>query len=246
MDLEEGGWTPYTQRCHCPSRTLERCNSQYRKANRMSNSMKGYWINHVLEIKDPKRFGAYSEACIPMLQGDNKYGAKLVLFGPVAATVLGSPVQYAAVAEFDSIQAAIDFWDDADYAAARELMGPLDDESVVVDRRVCCIEGEPLTVTPKHGFWLNHVHEIVDEAAFFAYAEASMPHFTCATFGPVVRQHAGAQKIQLAAALGFDSIDKATGIYPTPEYRAALAAGGMEEGEGHVVNRTICAIEASE
>ena len=210
----------------------------------MSNSLKGYWINHVLEIKDPERFGAYAEASIPMLQSDNKYGARLVLFGPVAATVLGNPVQYAAVAEFDSIQAAIDFWDDADYAAARALMGSLDDESSVVDRRVCCIEGEPLTVTPKQGFWLNHVHEIVDEAAFYAYAEASMPHFSCTTFGPVVYQHTGTQKIQFAAALGFDNLDKATGIYSTPEYKAALATGGMEEGEDHVVNRTICAIEA--
>ena len=158
----------------------------------------------------------------------------------------GSPRPYAAAAEFDSVQAAIDFWDDPDYAAARALMGPLDDESAVVDRRVCCIEGEPLTATPKQGFWLNHVHEIIDEAAFFDYAEASMPHFRCVSFGTVVHQHAGEQKIQLAAALGFDSISKAKGIYHTPEYRAALAAGGMEGGEAHVVNRTICAIEVPE
>ena len=212
----------------------------------MGNSMKGYWINHVVDIKDPERFGAYAEASIPMFQGDNKYGARLVLFGPVLATLLGDPVQYAAVAEFDNVQAAIDFWDDPDYAAARSLMGPRDDESAVVDRRVCCIEGEPLNVTPKQGFWLNHVHEIIDEAAFFNYAEASMPHFTCVSFGTVVHQHAGEQKIQLAAALGFDSISKATGIYHTPEYGAALAAGGMEGGEGHVVDRTICAVEVAE
>ena len=241
---DSGRLNGYTQPRHGLSRVLECSTFHSRKVNQMSNSLKGYWINHVLEIKDPERFGAYAEASIPMLQSDNKYGARLVLFGPVAATVLGNPVQYAAVAEFDSIQAAIDFWDDADYAAARALMGSLDDESAVVDRRVCCIEGEPLTVTPKQGFWLNHVHEIVDEAAFYAYAEASMPHFSCTTYGPVVYQHTGTQKIQFAAALGFDNLDKATGIYSTPEYKAALATGGMEEGEGHVVNRTICAIEA--
>jgi|TARA_B110000116_G_C16665120_1_gene503565 uncharacterized protein (DUF1330 family) len=212
----------------------------------MGNSMKGYWINHVVDIKDPERFGAYAEASMPLFQGDNKYGAKLVLFGPVLATLLGDPVQYAAVAEFDNVQAAIDFWDDPDYAAARALMGPRDDESAVVDRRVCCIEGDSLNVNPKQGFWLNHVHEIIDEAAFFNYAEASMPHFTCVSFGTVVHQHAGEQKIQLAAALGFDSISKATGIYHTPEYGAALAAGGMEGGESHVVNRTICAVEVAE
>ena len=212
----------------------------------MGNSMKGYWINHVVDIKDHERFGAYAEASMPLFQGDNKYGARLVIFGPVLATLLGAPVQYAAVAEFDNVQAAIDFWDDPDYAAARALMGPRDDESAVVDRRVCCIEGEPLNVTPKQGFWLNHVHEIIDEAAFFNYAEASMSHFTCASFGTVVHQHAGEQKIQLAAALGFDSISKATGIYNTPEYGTALAAGGMKGGEDHVVNRTICAVEAAE
>ncbi len=212
----------------------------------MGHSMKGYWINHVLEIKDPERFSAYAEASMPMFQGDNKYGARIVLFGPVAATVLGAPVQYAAAAEFDSVQAAIDFWDDPDYAAARALMGPLDDESAVVYSRVCRIVFDPRTATPKHGFWLNHVHEIIDEAAFFDYAEASMPHFRCVSFGTVVHQHAGEQKIQLAAALGFDSISKAKGIYHTPEYRAALAAGGMEGGEAHVVNRTICAIEVPE
>ena len=152
----------------------------------------------------------------------------------------------AAGAEVDTGQAAIDFWDDPDYAAARALMGPRDDESAVVDRRVCCIEGEPLNVTPKQGFWLNHVHEIIDEAAFFDYAEASMPHFTCVSFGTVVHQHAGEQNIQLAAALGFDSISKAMEIYYSPEYGAALAAGGMEGDETHVVPRTICAIEVGQ
>ena len=206
--------------------------------------MKGYWINHVLDIKDPVRFGSYVEASQPMFQGNNQYGAKLMLLGPVAATLTGKPVQYAAIVEFDSVKAAIDFWNDPQYAATRALMGPLDDESAVVDRRVCCIEAEPLTVSPGQGFWLNHVQEIIDDSAFFSYAEASLPHFTCAGFGPVVHQHTGEQKIQLAAALGFDSIGTATTIYATPEYRAALAAGNMESGESHVVNRTICAIEA--
>ena len=211
----------------------------------MSNGLKGYWINHVIDIKDSQRFGAYAEASMPLFQGDNQYGAKLVIFGPVLATPLGDSVQYAAVAEFNNVQAAIDFWDDPDYAAARELMGPRNDESAVVDRRVCCIEGQPLTVTQKQGFWLNHVHEIIDETAFFKYAEASMPHFSCFTFGPIVHQHAGQQKIQLAFAGGFDTATRATEIYHTPEYRAALAAGGMDEHENHVVKRTICAVEVA-
>ena len=56
-----------------------------------------------------------------------------------------------------------------------------------------------------------------------------MPHFTNTTFGTVVHQHAGEQNIQLAAALGFDSISKAMEIYYSPEYGAALAAGAWRE-----------------
>ena len=82
--------------------------------------MKGYWINHVIDIEDPERFGVYAEASMPMFQSDNQYGANILLFSPVAVTVWGNPVQYAAVVEFDSVQAAIEFWDDLDYAATRE------------------------------------------------------------------------------------------------------------------------------
>ena len=202
--------------------------------------MKGYWINHVLDVKDPDRFMAYADASGPLFQGDNKYGAQLKLFGPVAASVIGEAVQHAAVVEFESLQAAIDFWDDPEYAAARALMGA--DESAVVDRRVCCIEAAPFTVVPGQGVWVNHVHEIVDEAAFFAYANASMQHFSSASFGPVMHQHAGQQRIQLAAVLGFDHVDRAVHVYSTPEYREARAAGGMADSEAHVVHRTICAV----
>ena len=65
---------------------------------------------------------------------------------------MGESVQSAAVIEFDSVHAAIDFWDDPGYVATRSLMGPTDDESAVVDRRVCCIEAEPLIVSPGQGF----------------------------------------------------------------------------------------------
>lgn len=208
--------------------------------------MKGYWINHVVEIRDAERFGAYAAASKPLFRGDNRYGAKLMLFGNVAATLVGKPVQHAAIVEFESVQAAIDFWNDPDYAAARALMGPLDDESAVVDRRVCCIEAEPLTLAAKQGFWVNHVQVIINESAFLRYAEASMPLFTGARFGPVVHQHAGEQKIQLAAALSFETIERATRIYGTPEYVAALAAGGMDQCESRVVDRTICAVEVPE
>ena len=71
--------------------------------------MKGYWINHVVEIKNHERFFAYAEASKSMFAGDNKYGALMKVFGSVTATLKGAPVSHAALVEFDSIQAAIDF-----------------------------------------------------------------------------------------------------------------------------------------
>lgn len=207
--------------------------------------MKGYWINHVIEIKDQEKFAAYASASESMFKGDNKYGATMKVFGPVEATLKGGAVSHAALVEFDSVQAAIDFWDDPDYSATRALLGPLDDESSVVERRVCCIEAEQIAVSAGQWFWLNHVTEIKDEKAFFKYADASLVHFNCAAFGPVIHQHAGREKIQLAAALGFKNEHNAISVYDTSSYQSALSQGGMREGEAHVVSRTICAIAAS-
>ena len=207
--------------------------------------MKGYWINHVIEIKDQEKFAAYASASESMFKGDNKYGATMKVFGPVEATLKGGAVSHAALVEFDSVQAAIDFWDDPDYSATRALLGPLDDESSVVERRVCCIEAEQIAVSDGQWFWLNHVAEIKDEKAFFKYADASLVYFNCAAFGPVIHQHAGREKIQLAAALGFKNEHNAISVYDTRSYQSALSQGGMREGEAHVVSRTICAIAAS-
>lgn len=207
--------------------------------------MKGYWVNHVIEIKDQEKFAAYAAASEPMFKGDNKYGATMKLFGPVETTLKGDPVSYAALVEFDSIQAAVDFWNDSEYAATRALLGPLDDESASVERRVCCIEAEQIAVSAGQWFWLNHVAEIKDEQAFFDYADASLVHFSSAAFGPVVHQHAGQEQIQLAAALGFEDEQSAISVYDTDSYKAALSKGGMQDGESHVVRRTICAVAAS-
>ena len=207
--------------------------------------MKGYWINHVIEIKDQEKFAACASASQSMFKGDNKYAATMKVLGPVEATLKGGAVSHAALVEFDSVQAAIDFWDDPDYSATRALLGPLDDESSVVERRVCCIEAEQIAVSAGQWFWLNHVTEIKDEKAFFTYADASLVHFNCAAFGPVIHQHAGREKIQLAAALGFKNEHNAISVYDTSSYQSALSQGGMREGEAHVVSRTICAIAAS-
>ncbi|MEK9877598.1 MAG: DUF1330 domain-containing protein [Betaproteobacteria bacterium] len=207
--------------------------------------MKGYWINHVIEIKDRDKFFAYATASESMFTGENKYGALMKVFGPVAATLKGEPVSHAALVEFDSIQAAIDFWNDPEYAATRAYLGPLDDESSTVERRVCCIEAEEIIISPNQWFWLNHVSEIINEEAFFKYANASLGHFNVAAFGPVVHQHAGREAIQLAAALGFTSENDALHVRETESYKYALAEGGMADGESNVVNRTICALPAT-
>ena len=206
--------------------------------------MKGYWINHVLEIKDETRFGAYAEASKPLLEGSNKYGAEMKLFAPVSSTIVGAPVQYAALVEFESVQAAVDFWTDDEYLAARALMGSVEDETPVVDRRVCCIEADPIMVSPGQGFWLNHVHEIRNREAFYDYAQASMSHFSSAGFGPVVHQHAGTESVELAAALGFSHSEDALEIYRTFGYKKALNVGGMADSEADIVDRTICAVLA--
>jgi len=211
---------------------------------------KGYWINHVVEIKDDAKYSAYVEASMSTFAPGNKYGAKILISGPVAKILKGDEnVKLAALVEFDSVQAAIDVWEDPDYIAARAQMGDTNDESLVVERRVCVIESNPISeeINPGDGFWLNHVEEILDEEKFYQYTDSSMPVFTSAHFGPVVHQHAGTKEIKMAAALRFDSIEKAMDSYNnSPEYISAKFVGMMEDVEDHVVKRTICCVEAPE
>jgi uncharacterized protein (DUF1330 family) len=156
-----------------------------------AGAKKGYWINHVVDIKDEAKFSAYVEASSSIFAPGNKYGAKILMSGPVAKTLKGDEnVKLAALVEFDSVQAAIDVWEDPDYVAARAEMGDTNDESSVVERRVCVIESNPISeeIHPGDGFWLNHVEEIVDEEKFERYLESSMPVFTSTHFGSVVHQ----------------------------------------------------------
>jgi uncharacterized protein (DUF1330 family) len=152
---------------------------------------KGYWINHVVEIRDEAKFSAYEEASMSVFAPGNKFGAKVLISGPVAKTLKGDEnVKLATLVEFDSVQAAIDVWEDPDYVAARAEMGDTDDESAVVERRVCVIESNPILeeIHPRDGFWLNHVEEILDEEKFNRYAECSTPVFASAHYGAVVHQ----------------------------------------------------------
>ena len=204
---------------------------------------KGYWIIHLLALKNEEKFFAH----LTLANSKTKYGGKTRIFAPVKATLKGDPVAYCAVIEFPSVKAAIDCWDDEDdYGAARKLLG--DPETDVVDRRVCVIEAEPLPeLKPGQGFWINHVHAVKDQEKFMAYAGPAMALTTSATFGPVVHQHVGAgataYSVQFAAAFGLESAQAGIDLPATDAYKAAKAAGGMAEGEDDVVDRTVCVIE---
>ena len=77
---------------------------------------KGYWIIHLLSIKNEEKFFAH----LSLANSKTKYGGKTRIFAPVKATLKGDPVAFCAVIEFPSVQAAIDCWDDEeDYAEAR-------------------------------------------------------------------------------------------------------------------------------
>ena len=156
----------------------------------MASGKKGYWIVHLVKIHDEGAFFAH----LKKANEGTKYGGLTRLFAPVKETLTGEPVQYCAIIEFPTLQAAIDCWDDEDdYGAARALLG--DDETKVVDRRVCVIEADPLPELKQgQAFWVNHVQEIVDQEKFFAYANASMPCFASAHFGPVAKQLVGSPK----------------------------------------------------
>jgi len=210
---------------------------------------KGYWVTQVVDIKDKAKYSDYEEASMSTFAPGNKYGAKTLISEPIAKVLKGNEnIQLAALVEFDSVQAAIDVWDDPEYVAARSLLGDTNDESSVVERRVCVIEADPIEeIHPGDGFWLNHVEEILDEEKFDRYAESSMPVFDSAHFGQVVHQHVGSKKIKMAAALRFNSIERALDTYnDSPEYISARFAGTMEDVEDHVVARTICAVEVPE
>jgi len=231
---------------------------------------KGYWIIHLLSIKNEEKFFEH----LSLANSKTKYGGKTRIFAPVKATLKGDPVAFCAVIEFPSVQAAIDCWDDEeDYAEARKMLG--DPETDVVDRRVCVIEASPLPeLKPGQGFWcwrsvefgvasiassstpsmrrvpthrINHVHAVKDKEKFMAYAGPAMALTTSATFGPVVHQHVGAgatsYSVAFAAAFGLESAQAGLDLPSTEAYQAAKAAGSMAEGEDDVVDRTICVIE---
>ena len=170
---------------------------------------KGYWINHIVDIKDEAKFSAYLTASMSTFAPGNKYGAKILVSGPVAKTFNGhEKVELATLIEFNSVQAAIDVWEDPDYVVARAEMGDPNDERSVVERRVCVIESSPIMeeIHPGDGFWLNHIEEILDEEKFERYTQSSMPIFPAFHFGSVVHQVSFVVSYLLQVFLRFNDV----------------------------------------
>ena len=203
---------------------------------------KGYWICQVVAIHDQATFGKYVAESTPLFSPGNKYGAKFLVAGPVTKQFTGSPVIFGGIVEFDSLQMAIDFFNDPAYVSARANMG--DDESKVVERRNLVIEGDELPpLKPGQGIWLAHVEAIGNMEKFGVYAGAPKPQIKASAVGPVHTQLNGKDKMIFAGAMVFDSKKEAEEMYTSPDYVAARAAAGMEPSEDAVVKRIIGVIE---
>ena len=203
---------------------------------------KGYWISQVVAIHDQDLFAKYVAEATPLFGPGNKYGAKFLVAGPVTKQFTGSPIIFGGVTEFDSLQLALDFFNDPAYVKARANMG--DDESAVVERRNCVIEGDELPpLTPGQGIWLAHVSAIGDPDKFGIYAGAPKPLIKASALGPVHKQLTGKDQMIFAGAMVFDSKEIAEAMYTMPDYVAARAAAGMEPSEDDIVKRVIGVIE---
>ena len=203
---------------------------------------KGYWISQVVAIHDPESFGKYAAEATPLFSPGNKYGAKLLVAGPVTKQFTGSPIVMGGIMEFKCLQDALDFFKDPAYVKARANMG--DDESKVVERRNVVIEGDELPpLKPGQGIWLAHVEAIGDQEKFGIYANAPKPLIKAAAVGPVHTQLTGKDKMIFAGAMIFDSKKVAEEMYTSPDYVAARATAGMDPNEDAVVKRIIGVIE---
>ena len=199
----------------------------------------GYWIIHINKVHDMAKL----REMIAAASTKTKRGGVIRVNSPVTKVLTGDPVVQAVVVEFPCLEDAMGAWDDMeDYGAARAILG--DPESNVVERRVCVLEADPLPeLKDGAGLWINLVEKVLDEDKFMSYVGASMPNFTGATFGPVVHQHVGDKQMQFAAVLTFESIEASVNVWQKAEYIEAKKKGTMEDGEEHVVVRTIACVE---
>ena len=91
---------------------------------------KGYLIAQVT-VTDPEAYGRYGKATTPLLEA---YGARLILKPETAIFKEGTARARVAMFEFETFEAAQAFWENPEYAAARQLRaGAAEGEFILVE-----------------------------------------------------------------------------------------------------------------
>jgi uncharacterized protein (DUF1330 family) len=91
---------------------------------------KGYLIAQVT-VTDPEAYGRYSKAAMPRLEA---YGARLILKPETAIFKEDTARARVAMFEFETFEAAQVFWENPEYAAAREVRaGAAEGEFILVE-----------------------------------------------------------------------------------------------------------------
>ena len=103
---------------------------------------KGYWTGHVFEIKNEEKWNNYLTKYTQIVKKhlENKTGNFLpVASGQPKAKIQGLDLMFAAVAEFNSLQDALDCYKSEEYQSALSELGENPEESVV--RNLSIFEG---------------------------------------------------------------------------------------------------------
>jgi len=102
---------------------------------------KGYWTGHVFEVKDENKWNNYLTKYFQIEEKHQKEKTGNyvpVLVGQPKAKIQGSDLMFAAVVEFNSVQDAIDGYNDPRYQEALAHLG--ENKEDVVVRNLVIIE----------------------------------------------------------------------------------------------------------
>ena len=102
---------------------------------------KGYWISHVFEIKNQDRWEKYLGKWVNIVEEETKInsGNYKMIAGDKPTKLQGDKVIFAVVIEFNSIQEALDGFNDPRYQDALKQLG--DSPSEAVTRNFTITEG---------------------------------------------------------------------------------------------------------
>ena len=112
------------------------------KITKATKMKKGYWTGQVFEIKDEEKWINYLTKYTQIVKNhlENKTGNFLpVAAGQPKAKIQGLDLMFAAVAEFNSLQDALDCYKSEEYQSALSELGENPEESVV--RNLSIFEG---------------------------------------------------------------------------------------------------------